>query len=264
MTANGRGRLAGKVALVTGAGSRGEGVGNGRASAITFAREGASVLLVDLSPAAAGSTAAVIRNEGGDCLVEVGDVTSDGDCARFVDRAVAAWGRLDVLHNNVGVAARGSVVQATEAEWDRLMSVNVKSIMLTGRHAVPVMERGGGGAIINTASISALRPRGLTGYSAAKGAVIALTRAMAVDHGAAGIRVNCISPGPIYTPMALAEGMSDEQREQRRLSSVLEIEGTAWDIAGAALFLAGDEARYITGVTLPVDGGASLRAPARG
>ncbi|HEX5116922.1 MAG TPA: SDR family oxidoreductase [Pseudonocardiaceae bacterium] len=254
--------LAGRVALITGAGSRGEAAGTGQATAILFAREGASVVLFDADERAARTTAESIQAEGGTCTVVVGDVTSDADCARAVAAAVDTWGRLDVLHNNVGVSSVGTVVDVAEDEWDRLMAVNVKSIMLTGRHAIPAMA--GGGSIINTSSVSAMRPRGLTGYSAAKGAVITLTRAMAVDHGAAGIRVNCVIPGPLYTSMALADGMTDEKRERRRESSVLGIEGTGWDVAQCALFLASDRSRYITGVAIPVDGGATLRGPARG
>jgi NAD(P)-dependent dehydrogenase (short-subunit alcohol dehydrogenase family) len=143
------------------------------------------------------------------------------------------------------------------------MRVNVTSMMLASKHAIPAMIRAGGGAIVNISSISALRPRGLTPYSVSKGAVIALTRAMAVDHAADGIRVNCIAPGPVYTPMVYADGMSDELRERRRRSSPLGVEGTGWDIGYAALFLVSDEARYVTGVVLPVDGGVTLTSPAR-
>ena len=256
-------RLAGKVAIVTGAGSRAEGIGNGRAAAILFAREGARVLLVDQNKDAAEATRAIIAGEGGEAATLVADVTRDGDCRAMVDEAVRRWGRLDILDNNVGIGSRGSVVEVGEAEWERVMTVNVTSMMLAGKHAVPAMASGGGGAIVNISSISALRPRGLTAYSASKGAVIALTRAMAVDHAAQGIRVNCIAPGPVYTPMVYAGGMSDDLRERRRRASPLGIEGTGWDVASAALFLVSDEARYITGVVLPVDGGATLVGPSR-
>jgi NAD(P)-dependent dehydrogenase (short-subunit alcohol dehydrogenase family) len=181
-----------------------------------------------------------------------------------VERAVSRWGRLDILDNNVGIEGPGSVVSVTEEDWDRVMTVNVKSMMLTGKYAVPAMAAGGGGAIINISSISALRPRGLTPYTTSKGAVIALTRAMAVDHAKDGIRVNCIAPGPMYTPMVYGAGMSAEARENRRRASPLGIEGTGWDIGHAAVFLASDEARYITGVVLPVDGGVTLTTPPRG
>jgi NAD(P)-dependent dehydrogenase (short-subunit alcohol dehydrogenase family) len=256
-------RLAGKVAIVTGAGSRAEGIGNGRAAAVLFAREGARVLLVDLHKEAAEATHALIAAEGGESAVLAADVTRGDDCRGMVEEAVHRWGRLDILDNNVGIGSRGTVVDETEAHWERVMDVNVKSMMLTGKHAIPVMARGGGGAIVNISSISALRPRGLTAYSASKGAVIALTRAMAIDHAAQGIRVNCIAPGPVYTPMVYAGGMPDEVRERRRQASPLGIEGTAWDIAYAALYLVSDEARYVTGVVLPVDGGVTIASPGR-
>jgi NAD(P)-dependent dehydrogenase (short-subunit alcohol dehydrogenase family) len=256
-------RLEGKVAIVTGAGSRAEGIGNGRATAVLFAREGARVLLVDINPTAAEETLTLIKAEGGEAEVFGADVTSSDDCRAMVERAVARWGRLDILDNNVGIGGAGSVVQVSEDDWDRVMTVNVKSMMLAGKHAVPAMAAGGGGAIINISSISALRPRGLTPYSTSKGAVIALTRAMAIDHARDGIRVNCIAPGPVYTPMVYAGGMSEELRERRRRASPLGIEGTGWDIGWAAVFLASDEARYITGVVLPVDGGVTVTGPAR-
>ena len=256
-------RLAGKVAIVTGAGSRAEGIGNGRAAAILFAREGAKVLLVDQQGEAAMATQAMITKEGGESAVRVADVTRGDECEALVEDAVRRWGRLDILDNNVGIGGRGSVVEMDEAQWDEMMRVNVTSMMLTSKHAIPAMIRSGGGAIVNISSISALRPRGLTAYSTSKGAVIALSRAMAVDHAAQGIRVNCIAPGPVYTPMVYAGGMSDDLRQRRRQASPLGIEGTGWDIAYAALFLVSDEARYITGVVLPVDGGVTIASPAR-
>jgi NAD(P)-dependent dehydrogenase (short-subunit alcohol dehydrogenase family) len=256
-------RLAGKVAIVTGAGSRAEGIGNGRATAILFAREGARVLLVDRSRAAAEATLGLIAGEGGEAAVFEADVTRSDDCRAMVEEAVGRWGRLDILDNNVGIGGRASVVEVEESAWDHLMRVNVTSMMLTSKHAIPAMARGGGGAIVNISSISALRPRGLTPYSVSKGAVITLTRAMAVDHAPQGIRVNCIAPGPVYTPMVYADGMTPELRERRRRASPLGIEGTGWDIGQAALFLASDEARYITGVVLPVDGGVTLTSASR-
>jgi NAD(P)-dependent dehydrogenase (short-subunit alcohol dehydrogenase family) len=256
-------RLEQKVAIVTGAGSRAAGIGNGRAAAILFAREGAKVLLVDQDTTAAEETLRQIREEGGAAEVFTGDVSRAADCRAMVERAVSRWGRVDILDNNVGIEGPGSVVSVTEEEWDRVMHINVKSLMLTGKFAVPAMAAGGGGAIINISSIGALRPRGLTPYSTSKGAVIALTRAMAVDHAKDGIRVNCIAPGPMYTPMVYSGGMSAEARERRRRASPLGIEGTGWDIGYAALFLASDEARYITGVVLTVDGGVTLTTPSR-
>jgi NAD(P)-dependent dehydrogenase (short-subunit alcohol dehydrogenase family) len=256
-------RLAGKVAIVTGAGSRGEGIGNGRAAAVLFAREGAKVLLVDQGRAAADETLRMIRDEGGEAAVFIADVTRSEECRAMVEEAVRRWGRLDVLDNNVGIGGRATVVDVDEKDWDHLMRVNVTSMMLTSKHAVPAMVQGGGGAIVNISSISALRPRGLTPYSVSKGAVIALTRAMAVDHAPQGIRVNCIAPGPVYTPMVYSDGMSAELRDRRRRASPLGIEGSGWDIGQAALFLVSDEARYITGVVLPVDGGVTLTSAGR-
>jgi len=256
-------RLAGKVAIVTGAGSRADGIGNGRAAAVLFAREGAKVLLVDQRRDLAEATHAMIGAEGGEAAVFAADVTRSDDCRAMVGEAVRRWGRLDILDNNVGIGGSGTVVDTDEALWDQVMKVNVTSMMLTGKHAVPAMARTGGGAIVNISSISALRPRGLTPYSASKGAVIALTRAMAIDHAAQGVRVNCIAPGPVYTPMVYAGGMSAELRERRRRASPLGREGTGWDVGYAALFLVSDEACYITGVVLPVDGGVTIASPAR-
>jgi len=173
------------------------------------------------------------------------------------------WGKLDAIDNNVGIGGRGTVVDVDEAEWEQVMRVNVTGMMLACKAAIPAMIRAGGGAIVNISSISALRPRGLTPYSASKGAVIALTRAMAIDHAAQGVRVNCIAPGPVYTPMVYAAGMSPELRDRRRRASPLGIEGTGWDIGNAALFLVSDEARYITGVVLPVDGGVTTNSTTR-
>ena len=184
--------------------------------------------------------------------------------ARWSTPRLAQFGRLDCLDNNVGIGGRGSVVDMAPQDWRRVMQVNVDSMFMASRHAIPAMkETAGGGAIVNVSSISALRPRGLTAYSTSKGAVIALTRAMAVDHGPDGIRVNCVAPGPVYTPMVYSRQMSPAGREARRKASVLGIEGTGWDIGHAVRFLLSAEARYITGQTLVVDGGATLVGPAR-
>ena len=256
-------RLAGKVAIVTGAGSRADGIGNGRAASILFAREGAKVLLVDQNAQLAEATLKMIAEEGGEAAVCVADVTDADQCRKMVEAAVSRWGRLDILDNNVGIGGRGTVVEMKEEEWETIMRVNVTGMMLASKHAIPAMVKSGGGAIVNISSISALRPRGLTAYSASKGAVIALSRAMAIDHAAEGVRVNCIAPGPVYTPMVFSEGMTPEKRDQRRRASPLQVEGTGWDIGYAALFLCSDEARYITGVVLPVDGGVTVASPSR-
>jgi NAD(P)-dependent dehydrogenase (short-subunit alcohol dehydrogenase family) len=256
--------LAGKVAIVTGGGAADDGIGNGRAAAILLARAGAKVLVVDLDPDRAERTVAMIRDEDGTAAPFVADVTDQQQARAMVDAALAQFGRLDCLDNNVGIGGRGSVVEMAPQDWHRVMQVNVDSMFMASRHAIPAMkETAGGGAIVNVSSISALRPRGLTAYSTSKGAVIALTRAMAVDHGPEGIRVNCVAPGPVYTPMVYSRQMSPAGREARRRASVLGVEGTAWDIGHAVRFLLSAEARYITGQTLVVDGGATLVGPAR-
>ena len=256
-------RLENKVAIVTGGGSVASGIGNGRATAILFAREGAKVMIVDIQQAAAEETLEAIKKEGGEAEIFVADVSKAKDCQAIVKRVLDRWGKLDILDNNVGISGPGSVVEVSEEDWDRVMEVNVKSMMLMGKYAIPPMAAAGGGAIINISSISAIRPRGLTPYTASKGAVIALTRAMAIDHAKDHIRVNCVAPGPVYTPMVYTKGMTEEQREMRRKASPLGIEGSGWDIGYAALFLASDEARFITGVVLLVDGGVSLASPPR-
>jgi NAD(P)-dependent dehydrogenase (short-subunit alcohol dehydrogenase family) len=255
--------LAGKVAIVTGGGAAGTGIGNGRAAAILLARAGTRVIVVDKALDLADKTVAMIKDDGGEAVALEADLTRDEDCAAMVRTALDRFGRLDFLDNNVGIGSRGSVVDETQENWRRVMQVNVETMFLASKHAIPAMIRGGGGAIVNVSSISALRPRGLTVYSASKGAVIALTRAMAVDHGRDGVRVNCVAPGPMYTPMVYQRGMSPEARERRRRASTLQIEGTGWDIGQAVRFLLSDHARYITGQTLVVDGGATLSGPER-
>jgi NAD(P)-dependent dehydrogenase (short-subunit alcohol dehydrogenase family) len=255
--------LAGKVAIVTGGGAAGTGIGNGRAAAILLARAGTRVIVVDKAIDLAEKTVAMIKDDGGEAVALEADLTRDEDCAAMVQTALGRFGRLDFLDNNVGIGSRGSVVDETQENWRRVMQVNVETMFLASKHAIPAMIRGGGGAVVNVSSISALRPRGLTVYSASKGAVIALTRAMAVDHGREGVRVNCVAPGPMYTPMVYQRGMSPEARERRRLASVLQREGTGWDIGQAVRFLLSDHARYITGHTLVVDGGATLSGPER-
>lgn len=252
-----KGRLEGKVAIVTGAGSRGPGTGNGKAVAALFAREGAKVLLVDLFTERVQETLELIRSEGGEASICTGDVTRLEDCQATVAEAVKRYGKLDILHNNVGIDSTGTVVDIDLAEWDNVMQVNLKSVVLMSRAAIPRMVSGGGGAVINTSSVAALRPRRMDAYTTSKGAVITLTQAMAFSHAREHVRVNCIVPGPLFTPM-VAGGMAEKTREARRLSTPLQTEGTAWDVAWAAVYLASDEARWVTGVALPVDGGALL------
>ena len=255
--------LAGRVAIVTGAGAEGEGIGNGRAAALLLARAGTSVMAVDLLADAAARTVEMIEAEGGTAAVHVADVSEGEQCRTMVAATLERFGRLDFLDNNVGIASKGDVVAEDPEVWRRVMRINVDSMFLAAKHAIPAMMKSGGGAIVNVSSISALRPHGLTAYSVSKGAVIALTRAMAVDHGPDGIRVNCVAPGPVHTPMVYGHGMSAAAREQRRRASVLGIEGTGWDVGQAVRFLMSDHARYITGQTLVVDGGATLAGPPR-
>jgi NAD(P)-dependent dehydrogenase (short-subunit alcohol dehydrogenase family) len=256
--------LAGKVALISGGGAAGDGIGNGRAASILLARDGVKVLVADRDLASAQRTVEMIKAEGGIAEAIAGDVTQEAECKRLVDAAVERWGRLDFLDNNVGIGSRGSVVDEKPEEYRRVMQVNVETMFLLSKYAIPAMIRTAkGGAIVNISSISALRPRGLTTYTVSKAAVIGLTQAMAVDHGRDNIRVNCICPGPMYTPMVYARGMSDKARTQRANASVLKTEGTGWDVGQAVKFLLSDHARYITGQALVVDGGVTLQAPER-
>lgn len=256
-------RVAGKVALVTGAGSSAEGIGNGRAMAMLLARHGAQVTVLDLNLASAQETVDMILGEGGEAMAIAGDVSKEGDCRRAVETTIKRWGRLDILINNVGTSKiKGSALEVDLDDWDRGMQINVKSMVMMARHAVPEMIKGGGGSIINTASIT-----GLHGghpnlfYPTSKAAVMHLTRTMAGNHGPEGIRVNCIAPGFVYTPVVYGRGLPEGVREARRESTALKTEGDAWDVAYAALYLASDESRWVTGVVLPVDAGTSSISP---
>jgi NAD(P)-dependent dehydrogenase (short-subunit alcohol dehydrogenase family) len=254
--------LSGKVAIVSGGGAAGDGIGNGRAAAILLARAGTKVLVTDLDLKLAERTVEMIAAEGGTAAACAGDATVEADCKRMVEAATDRWGRLDFLDNNVGIGSRGSVVEEKPEQYRRVMQVNVESMFLLSRYAIPAMiKTAQGGAIVNISSISALRPRGLTTYTTSKAAVIGLSQAMAVDHG----RVNCICPGPMYTPMVYAQGngMSETARAQRAKASVLKIEGTGWDVGHAVKFLLSNHARYITGQVLVVDGGVTLQGPER-
>jgi NAD(P)-dependent dehydrogenase (short-subunit alcohol dehydrogenase family) len=252
-------RLQGKVAIVTGAGSRADGIGNGRATAIVMARHGARVMLVDAVVEWARKTASMIEAEGGICEIVEGDVSDDASCKTIVAQTINPWGRLDILVNNVGITGpRGNALEVDADAWDRAMRVNVASMMLMSKHAIPEMILSGGGSIVNLTSVAGLQgghPSLL--YPTSKGAVISLTRAMAAHHGRQGVRVNCIAPGTVYTPMVASRGMTPEMRKARSERTLLGTEGTGWDIGYGALFLASDEARWITGITLPIDGGAT-------
>jgi NAD(P)-dependent dehydrogenase (short-subunit alcohol dehydrogenase family) len=246
--------LAGRIAVVTGGAS-----GIGRATAHLFAAQGATVVIADRDRAGAAATADQIVAAGGRAHAEPADVTVDADCRRVVERA-AGLGGLHVLFNNAGIIRRATVLDLAEEDWDRVMQVNVKSIYLMTRHAVPLMERSGGGAIVNTASGWGLTggPRAVA-YCASKGAVVLLTKAMAIDHAAADIRVNCVCPGDTDTPMLRSEARQLGAREDRFLAEAahrpLGRVGTPEEIARAVLFLASDDASFVTGTALVVDGG---------
>lgn len=256
-------RVQGKVALVTGAGSSAEGIGNGRGSAILLARHGAKVALMDFNEGAVRKTEEMIRAEGGDCFVIVGDVSKEEDCRRAVEETVERYSRVDIAVNVVGTSrVRGDATTLDLDEWDRAMTLNIKSIVMTTRYAVPEMRKTGGGSIILIGSIT-----GLSGghpnlnYPTTKGALVNMTRVMAGNHGPDGIRVNNIAPGFVYTPVVFGKGMPESVREFRAGVGALGTEGTGWDVGYAVLFLASDESRWITGVTLPVDAGASSVSP---
>ena len=259
----GRLRLEGKVAIVTGAGSSGPGVGTGKATSILFAREGAKVLLVDREVAAAEETLAEIEAEGGTASVFRADVTKADDCAALADAAVERYGALHVLFNNVGISGPGSPTTVEEEVWDRVLDVNLKSMMLTIKYVAPKMIESGGGSIINVSSIVGLRAGSGAAsipYAASKGGIIGMSASMAVHLGRDNIRVNCLAPGHLYTPM-VAGRMSEEMRDLRRRAGPLGTEGNAWDIAWANVFLASDESRWISGVTLPIDAGLLAATP---
>jgi NAD(P)-dependent dehydrogenase (short-subunit alcohol dehydrogenase family) len=252
-----------KVAIVTGGGSAGDGIGNGRASALLLAKAGAKIVVVDRDEVRALRTAEMITEMGGHAIALAGDVTDESFCESVVDQTIERFGQLHILDNNVGVGSRGTVVEESLSRWNQVMKINVSSMFLMSKYAVPAIKQSGGGSIVNVSSISAIRPRGLTAYSVSKGAVISLSKAMAVDHAVDGIRVNCVLPGPVYTPLVYSAGMSDEARDARKSSSLLAIEGTGWDVGNAVLYLCSDMAIYVTGQSLIVDGGVTLKGPSR-
>lgn len=248
-------RLRDKCAIITGAAS-----GIGRATALLFANEGAVVILMDRDVTGGAKVLEEINTAGGRALLVEGDVTRSGDCIRVVDTATGSHGRLDALVNNAGIIRRASVVETEEAEWDQVVAVNLKSVYLMSRYAVPVMASGGGGAIVNISSGWGLvGGRAAAAYCASKGAVVNLTRAMALDHAAQGIRVNCVCPGDTDTAMLRDEarqlGVETERFLQEAAGRPLARIGQPEDIARAILFLVSDEALFVTGAVLVVDGG---------
>jgi NAD(P)-dependent dehydrogenase (short-subunit alcohol dehydrogenase family) len=261
-------RLEGRVAVVVGAGqTAGETIGNGRATAITFAREGALLLLADRDAATLETTAELVRAEGFDVRTVVADITTADGPAGVVQAAVDAYGRIDVLHNNVGIGAGDAAPhRLAEEAYDRIMDVNLRAMWRTCRAAVPILRTSGHGAIVNISSLASIAAAGnLTAYKLSKAGVNALTQSLAITNAKYGVRANAILPGFIDTPMgvdAAARALDIERvtyADARAAAVPLGHQGTAWDVANAALFLASDEAAFITGVLLPVDGGQAAR-----
>jgi NAD(P)-dependent dehydrogenase (short-subunit alcohol dehydrogenase family) len=253
-------RLEGRVAVVTGAGSGGDLMGIGEAIAVLFAMQGAKVGIVDISAERAELTRSMIEDAHGECSVAVGDVADVDANARCIGEVVDRFGQLDVLVNSAGIVAHSRWPEGFDAdEWDRVMAVNLTAAVLATKHAVPHLRTSGRGSIVNISSIAAIRGMGGGAYTASKAAMIGLTREWAYLHGREGIRVNCILPGHVHTPMGMSGGANLRRRRVR--AGLLDTEGTAWDIAWPAVFLASDEARWITGVAIPVDAGTTSTAP---
>src|SRR5262245_43130051 len=264
-------RLANKIAIVVGAGQGpGEGMGNGRATTLVFAREGAKVLAVDVDLKSAEETAAIVAEDGGECLAFAADVTKEATLKAAVDEAARLWGRIDVLHNNVGVSLAGgdaSPLEISEEAFDRVNAINLRGTIMACKHALPLMRKQRAGAIVNISSVAALASNYPTvAYKTTKAGMIAYTEQIACQNAEFGVRANAILPGLMNTPMAVdtrartwgkpraeVEAMRDARVPLRKKM------GTAWDVAYAALFLASDEANFITGISLVVDGGGSLR-----
>lgn len=261
-------RLKGKVALVTGVGSVGEGWGNGKATAVLFSREGAKVYGVDINPAAAEQTRGIIVGDGGQCWVRRGDASKSADVRAMVADCVATYGRIDILVNNVGIVAVGGAVEQSEEVWDRVLAVNLSSMFLTCKYVLPQMERQGGGSIVHIGSVAGIRWTGVPyiSYSSTKAGVLGLSRSVALQYATKNIRSNCVLPGLMDTPMfveplkeAYAAGDIAKMKEIRHQQCPMGRMGDAWDVAYAVLFLASDEAKYITGAELLVDGGISAK-----
>jgi len=261
-------RLKDKVALVTGAGSVGPGWGNGKATAVLFAHEGAKVFAVDINLDAAQETKSIIEQEGGSCAVQKVDVSKSEEVKPMVDRCIETYGRIDILHNNVGIVVVGGPVEITEETWDRVMSINLKSMFLTCKYVLPHMEKQGGGVIVNISSIAAIRYTGVpyVTYYTSKAGILGLTQGIALQYAEKNIRANAILPGLMNTPMIVeplkgvyAAGDVDKMIEIRNKQCPTGKMGDAWDVAHAALFLASDEAKYITGAQIVVDGGITCK-----
>jgi NAD(P)-dependent dehydrogenase (short-subunit alcohol dehydrogenase family) len=264
-------RLAGKIVVVIGAGqSPGEGIGNGRATVLRFAQEGARILTVDRDLASAEETAALAVKDGGECIAFQADVTREATLMAAVQESVRRWGRLDILHNNVGVSVGGGdkpLDELTEEAFDRVSAINLRGTIMACKHAIPIMRRQGSGAIVNISSVAAWENTyPLVTYKVTKAGMVAFTQQLALQNAPYGIRANCILPGLMDTPMAVDTRARASNRSRAEVAAERDAKvplrgkmGTGWDVANAALFLASDEANFITGVALPVDGGALVK-----
>jgi NAD(P)-dependent dehydrogenase (short-subunit alcohol dehydrogenase family) len=261
-------RLKNKVAIVTGAGSSGPGWGNGKATAVLFARKKAKVFATDINLAAAEETKAIIDQEGGMCTVSKVDVTKADDVKAMVEQCLTTYGRIDILHNNVGIVVLGGPVETDEDTWDRVMAVNLKSMFLTCKAVLPIMEQQGSGVITNISSIAAIRYSGVPyiTYYTTKAGILGFTQGIALQYAPKNIRANCILPGLMNTPMIVeplkgvyGAGNVEKMIATRNQQCPTGKMGDAWDVAHAALFLASDEAKYITGAQIVVDGGISCK-----
>jgi NAD(P)-dependent dehydrogenase (short-subunit alcohol dehydrogenase family) len=261
-------RLKNKVAIVTGAGSGGPGWGNGKATAVLFAREGAKVFASDINLTAVEETKSIIDREGGICSIMKVDVSKTEEVKAMVDQCLKTYGRVDILHNNVGIVTVGGPVEISEETWDRVMAVNLKSMFLTCKYVLPHMEKQGGGVITNISSIAGIRYTGVpyVTYSTTKAGILGFTQSIALQYAEKNIRANSILPGLMNTPMIVEPlkgvyGGGDVQRmiEVRNQQCPTKKMGDAWDVAHAALFLASDDAKYITGAQIVVDGGITCK-----
>ncbi len=262
-------RLEGKTAILVGGGqSPGEGVGNGRATALTFAREGARVMVLDNRLDSAEETAAMIAEAGGVALAHEADVTVEATLEAAVAATIQAWGRLDILHYNVGVSIAGGdapPAEITEEAFDRCVAINLRGTVMACKHALPAMREQGSGVILNISSMAAWLTYPLVAYKVTKSGMIAYTEQLAAENAKYGIRANVILPGLMDTPMAVDTRAREFGKPREEIAAARDAKvplggkmGTGWDVANAALFLASDEARFITGVTLPIDGGAAV------
>jgi len=251
-------RLENKVALVAGAGSIRPGMGNGKATAILFAREGARVVAADINLEAAEETVNIIKGEGGEAIAVQTDVTKEPDVKRLLETTISKYGKLDTVFNNVGIASGGTGLKVTLEDWDKVIGTNLKSVLLVCKYAIPEMIKSGGGTIVNNSSMAAYHSHAIYAYSTSKAGVIALTRCLAVGFAKDNIRVNCVAPGLMDTPL-VAEIMNEKRIRRVQERVPLKRHGLAEETAATVLFLASSESSFITGQTIPVDGGLSAQ-----